>query len=570
MIIPTINDRRTNTKNVSIIRGEIYTRSDGKRVRRVKMVKSTASPGIPRITTTNNNNKFGSKKTFLMFVIGIMFVLNNKYLSSSSLFLNTIDVDVDNDGNGHDNENSPQIWKFRNNNTTITSMNHEVAYHYDDNNNNKEHDNKEEQESFSACLLWMDDNFRLEEWLAYHYYILKLRYVVINIDPNSKTSPMTIINRWNNNEYHHLNMTIVTMTDTDHFTSKEYQNEMKKIQKVKNNSTATAYAYGKVKTNHHRKRQGRFYRSCSNHLILQNKSWTSYHDVDEFITFKNPRSSTKKKHRTIKKKKKFQKKIQNELSKMKQSGYILNRLNEIKVLNDSSSSSSSNDTINNNYSNTNGGGNFSCVKIGRVRYNAKEFNSTTTTTTNDDDEEESKLPDFIDPKRFDTLRFKYISEHELWKSIIDLSQQGPREFTQDKKTHWMIHMPMHNLCRDEVKTRNIKTLLKVENIVINHYMGSWESYSFRDDARKGFDNYKTYENWLKKSNMTTRSDESSTIIWPWMKGFIDLVGVGAGMNNEDEINEIASYLLRDAGTFPSAYNTTTNDQDWNITTVLTD
>ena len=183
MIIPTINDRRTNTKNISIIRDEIYTRSDGKRVRRIKMAKSTASPGIPRITTTNNNNKFGSKKTFLMFLIGIMFVLNNKYLSSSSSFLNTIDVDVDNDGNGNDNENSPQIWKFRNNNTTITSMNHEVAYH-DDDNNNKEHD---KEDSFSACLLWMDDNFRLEEWLAYHYYILKLRYVVINIDPNSKT-----------------------------------------------------------------------------------------------------------------------------------------------------------------------------------------------------------------------------------------------------------------------------------------------------------------------------------------------------------------------------------------------
>ena len=49
----------------------------------------------------------------------------------------------------------------------------------------------------------------------------------------------------------------------------------------------------------------------------------------------------------------------------------------------------------------------------------------------------------------------------------------PREFTQDKKTHWMIHMPMHNLCRDEVKTRNIKTLLKDENIVINHYMGRY-------------------------------------------------------------------------------------------------
>ena len=50
--------------------------------------------------------------------------------------------------------------------------------------------------------------------------------------------------------------------------------------------------------------------------------------------------------------------------------------------------------------------------------------------------------------------------------------------------------------------------------------------------------------------MTTSfiSDETSAIIiWPWMKGFIDLVGVGAGINNESEINEIASYLLHGAG-----------------------
>ena len=72
--------------------------------------------------------------------------------------------------------------------------------------------------------------------------------------------------------------------------------------------------------------------------------------------------------------------------------------------------------------------------------------------------------------------------------------------------------------------------------------------------------------------MTTRSsDQTSTIIWPLMKGFIDLVGVGAGIiagnnnENEDAINEIASYLLRDAGKFPNDYNAKANDQDWKLT-----
>ena len=37
-------------------------------------------------------------------------------------------------------------------------------------------------ESFSACLLVMDAHFRLYEWLAYHYHVLKLRYVVMGVD----------------------------------------------------------------------------------------------------------------------------------------------------------------------------------------------------------------------------------------------------------------------------------------------------------------------------------------------------------------------------------------------------
>jgi hypothetical protein len=33
--------------------------------------------------------------------------------------------------------------------------------------------------TFSSCLLVMDDNHRLAEWLAYHYHVLPLRYMVV-------------------------------------------------------------------------------------------------------------------------------------------------------------------------------------------------------------------------------------------------------------------------------------------------------------------------------------------------------------------------------------------------------
>jgi hypothetical protein len=48
----------------------------------------------------------------------------------------------------------------------------------------------------SSCLLWMDDNHYLVEWLAYHYTVLPLRRLIMCIDPKSHTSPLTILERY--------------------------------------------------------------------------------------------------------------------------------------------------------------------------------------------------------------------------------------------------------------------------------------------------------------------------------------------------------------------------------------
>lgn len=139
-------------------------------------------------------------------------------------------------------------------------------------NNNR--DSATNDDSFSACVLWMDDNHRLDEWLAYHYYLLKLRYVVINIDPWSRTpwsrsKLLEIVDRWNDHENHYnLNMTIVTMTDSDY--KGDYDKWMERLEREeKSNSTD----YGRSKTLYHRERQPEFYRHCSLHLMQQNRSW---------------------------------------------------------------------------------------------------------------------------------------------------------------------------------------------------------------------------------------------------------------------------------------------------------
>lgn len=50
--------------------------------------------------------------------------------------------------------------------------------------------------NFSACLLIKDDNDILSEWIAYHYHTLKLRRLVVAVDPLSAESPADILQRW--------------------------------------------------------------------------------------------------------------------------------------------------------------------------------------------------------------------------------------------------------------------------------------------------------------------------------------------------------------------------------------
>ena len=68
----------------------------------------------------------------------------------------------------------------------------------------------QKKEGLSACLLVNDENPRLPEWLAYHYYILPLRSLIVAVDPASRSSPQSILDRysclmdvtiWNDNDY---------------------------------------------------------------------------------------------------------------------------------------------------------------------------------------------------------------------------------------------------------------------------------------------------------------------------------------------------------------------------------
>jgi len=397
------------------------------------------------------------------------------------------------------------------------------------------------EDSFSACILWMDDNFRLEEWLAYHYYHLKLRYVVLNIDPFSKTSPNAIIDRWNDRENkYNLNMTIVTMKDSDYI--ENYDSYMESNMEARSNSSQSkaSKASVNIKTDYHRKRQHEFYKACSKHLIQQNQSWTSFHDTDEFLAFVPDKEDGP--------------------PKMEQPGYVLHKLNSIK----------------NQLPLTVNETGLSCLIVDRRRVCAKELSTEDTndlfsTTPSDGSTTGGIVPEgfmnsSIDSSkdedrktivgRFDTLRYKYLTRggDGMPKSFIDLSQMNPKLYVQEKywtNHRWRTHKVMTHLCNKEAKQRlsEINNMVKKEKFLIYHYLGSFESYSFRDDARKG--GSRNAEKWRKRANDT--KGEFSHVMRPWLRGFVELVGGP----------KVASYLLQDAGKFPDDYDVVSRINEYN-------
>mmetsp|Transcript_51239 Transcript_51239/g.57262 ORF Transcript_51239/g.57262 Transcript_51239/m.57262 type:complete len:177 (+) Transcript_51239:64-594(+) len=107
---------------------------------------------------------------------------------------------------------------------------------------------------------------------------------------------------------------------------------------------------------------------------------------------------------------------------------------------------------------------------------------------------------------------------------------------------WNPHTVLPVYCADELKHRSsyITQLLKEEKFVMNHYLGSWDSYSRPNDSRMG--GLRTYDAWLERSNFTR--GEFSIVSRPWLKGFVQLVGGP----------KIAAYLLQDAGKISRANN----------------
>ncbi len=110
-----------------------------------------------------------------------------------------------------------------------------------------------------ACILVLNDNHLLLEWVAYHYTVLPLRFLIVGSDDNSTDDPMDVLGRWNNTNLQ--------------FEVWHFGNEFGK---------GIKYKFGDS-TYRHARRQQNFLSSCLQYSIQHNQSWVALIDSDEYI-----------------------------------------------------------------------------------------------------------------------------------------------------------------------------------------------------------------------------------------------------------------------------------------------
>jgi len=128
--------------------------------------------------------------------------------------------------------------------------------------------------SFGGCLMIMDDNHFLVEWLAYHWHVLPLRHLFVLLDEKSQTSPLGIFDRWEQD---------------DHSGSKKARMQIEVVDWTWPRVLAPAEnvdpeIVNNTEIRHYIGRQNKFYEKCMQEYKARNwDSWIILTDTDEFI-----------------------------------------------------------------------------------------------------------------------------------------------------------------------------------------------------------------------------------------------------------------------------------------------
>lgn len=311
---------------------------------------------------------------------------------------------------------------------------------------------RRDDDTSAGCLLIMDDNHFLIEWLAYHYHVVHLRRLIIAVDPRSQTLPDEIVKRWKD----YMNISVwYDYNDYNLSNQSAIQAAEERVQIVLRNAKEP-YNYDLIQ---HRARQRLFYSQCmmEHQQSSTNRGWTLFLDTDEFVSINYPMISSLRP---------FYHSKNISIPPISEPGSVL------KLLQMEQTYFNSNEQVQqmNNITSS------PCIQIPRFRYGTVEV----PTTMN-----QFSIPEMINVSHYATLRWQVHARtnnygmNRISKTIIDLSRISYTELYNHFPIVESIHKPLPLHCaRRKLHIRSTQQIF-----IIHHYLGTYEQYTFRKDSR---------------------------------------------------------------------------------------
>lgn len=358
----------------------------------------------------------------------------------------------------------------------------------------------------TACLLIKDDNDLLNEWIAYHYHVLDMRYIVLAVDPSSLTSPQPLLQHWGQvtSEMGDPLHTLI-WNDTDympndflqkgyHIAPKFINGDAKASKWHEGTEDEATVIQDNLRIANHRFRQVTFVSACLRHVRNENRTWAIHIDTDEYVVI-NPVLRQK------------QKELRSNVSipkDLQQPSTVIHFLQDI-IDRDSHLRTKAN---------------YPCVSMPRLLFGSVEDKQ----IEEKEENIQARLPAGLLNNatlslQLETLRWKYHTNYTdkdrnaQPKVIIDVSKV-PLTDEMFKPKPFSIHRPSKRLCR-RIDQLDFYAVDKFP-LSLNHYLGTWERYMARNDTRRSERAYKF------KASV---HDGKDGWIASWIEGFVQRVGL---------------------------------------------
>ena len=355
---------------------------------------------------------------------------------------------------------------------------------------------------FSACLKIKDDNHWLVEWLAYHYHVLPLRNLIVFKDPNPQTSPDAILERWrprlNYLQVWNISDEIMAWNSST----------MPKISSITKNTDV----------NMHRRRQNHFYTKCLAHLKEHQAqtmtTWVLLTDTDEFV---RPNSYV----------------LKDDSPNLRQPGSVVRLLNAKQLELRQARAKKRKGAVQYFNKTSNKPDKTKCLLIPRFLMTNREAR---------DDQVQSDIPQGFNGTSLLTTRWLYRSKEEvgLGKNVVHLGNLDSSELSavNSKGPHRVLTGP----CPRAVNQPRGQLYHSDTWLLIQHYIGTLEQYTFRDDPRNYLKHFLSRtEKWLMVQQNATNNNTDPVFddaLRPWLLGFVESVGMEEAIRLLDGVGNV--------------------------------